>query len=108
MELYKKLVPLGCFSHKDMVYITGSENAALWSIKDYLNKGYISRIRRDLYVVISLETGQPIANRYQIASHVTDDAFISHHSAFEFYGLANQVFYEVYFASTMRVCSFFL
>lgn len=103
MELYKELAALRCFTHKDLVRIVGSESAAAWQIKNYLQKGYIERVRRDLYAVISMETGQALPNRYQIASCVGDDACVSHHSAFEYYGYANQVFYEVYFFTEKRV-----
>ena len=106
MELYKELAALRCFTYKDMIQLTGSENAALWQIRNYLQKGYIERVRRDLYAVISMETGQAIPNRYQIASRVTDDACVSHHSAFEYYGYGNQVFYDVYFATEKRVRPF--
>ena len=84
MDLYKELAALRCFTHQDMVKLTGSESAAKWQIKNYLGKGYIERIRRNLYAVISMETEQPIPNRFQIASRVDCDAFISHHSAFEY------------------------
>ena len=106
MDLFKELAALRCFTHEDLVRITGSESAAQWQIKSYLKKGYIERIRRDLYAVISLETEQPIPSRYQIASRITDDSFISHHSAFEFYGYANQVFYNVYFGTEKKVRPF--
>lgn len=106
MELYKNLAVLRCFTHKDMVRLVGSESAAAWHIKNYLQKGYIERVRRDLYAVISMETGQAIPNRYQIVSRVTDDACVSHHSAFEYYGYGNQVFYDVYFATEKRVHPF--
>ena len=106
MNLYKELAALRCFTHSDMVQLTGSESAALWNIKSYLKKGYIERVRRDLYAVISMETEQPIPNRFQVASRITDDSFVTHHSAFEFYGYANQVFYEVYFSTDKRVRPF--
>lgn len=106
MELYKKLAALRCFTHSDMVQLTGSENAAIWQIKTYLNKGYIERVRRNLYTVISMETEQPIPNRFQIASRIADDSFVSHHSAFEFYGYVNQVFYDVYFSTEKAVRPF--
>lgn len=106
MELYKELVAMRCFTHSDVVRLTGSESAAQWQIKNYLKKGYIERVRRNLYTVISMETEQSIANRFQIASHIAVDAFVSHHSAFEFYGYANQVFYDVYFATEKRVRQF--
>ena len=106
MDLYKKLAALRCFTHSDMVQLTGSESAAMWNIKRYLKKGYIERVRRNLYAVISLETEQPIPNRFQIVSRIANDSFVSHHSAFEFYGYANQVFYEVYFSTEKKVRSF--
>lgn len=107
MELYKELAAMRCFTHNDMVKLTGSESSAAWKIKNYLKKGYIERVRRDLYAVISLETEQAIPNRFQIASKVVDDACVSHHSAFEFYGYGNQVFYDVYFTTGKRVRPFY-
>lgn len=106
MNLYKELAALRCFTHSDIVKLVGSESAAIWNIRNYLKKGYIERIRRDLYAVISMETEQPIPNRFQIASRITDDSFVSHHSAFEFYGYANQVFYDVYFSTKKKVRPF--
>ena len=106
MELYKQLVPLGCFHKNDLIRFAGSESSAEWYIKSYLQKGYIERVRRDLYTVISLETEQPVASRFQIASKAAEDACIICHSAFEYYGYANQVFYDVYFASEKRVRAF--
>ena len=72
----------------------------------YQKKGYIERVKRDLYVAISLETQQPIANRYVIASHISNDAAVSYHSAFEFYGYSNQVFYETQVTSESRFRDF--
>ena len=70
MKHYEKLLELGCFSKNDLEQITGSEAAAKWLCREYQKKGYIERVKRDLYVAISLETQQPIANRYVIASHI--------------------------------------
>lgn len=106
MKYYKELAEIGCFTHGDLVRIVGSDYTASSLASSYLKKGYIERIRRGLYAVISMETGQPIPNRYQISSHLAEDAYVSHHSAFEFYGYANQVFYEVYFATKSRVRDF--
>ena len=106
MKYYKELALLGCFRHSDLVQIVGSHAAANSLASSYMQKGYIERIRRDLYAVISMETGQPIPTRFQIASHLAEDACISHHSAFEFYGFANQVFYEIYVATNRRFRNF--
>ena len=106
MKHYEKLLELGCFSKNDLEQITGSEAAAKWICQEYQKKGYIEHVKRDLYVAISLETKQPVANRYMIASHISSDATISYHSAFEFYGYSNQVFYETQVASESRFRDF--
>ena len=106
MKYYKKLLSLGCFTRSDLEKITGSEAAAKWLCREYQKKCYIERIKRDLYVAISLETQQPIKNRYSIASHINNNATVSYHSAFEYYGYANQVFYETYVTSESRFRDF--
>ncbi len=106
MDLYKKLVGIRCFTREDLIRLTGSESAAAWYIGSYLKKGYIERIKHNLYAVISLETNSPIPTRYQIASHITDDSCVSHHSAFEYYGYANQVFHDMYVSTGKRVRPF--
>lgn len=106
MKHYEKLLELGCFSKNDLNRITGSEAATKWLCQEYQKKGYIERVKRDLYVAISLETKQPVANRYKIASHISKDATVSYHSAFEVYGYSNQVFYETQVTSKTRFRNF--
>jgi len=106
MDLYKKMVSYRCVTRDDMIRLCGSKSSADWHIRDFLKKKFIERIRRDLYAVMSIEGEQPIPNRYQIASSVADDACIICHSAFEYYGYAHQMFYEVYFTSAKRVRPF--
>jgi predicted transcriptional regulator of viral defense system len=43
-----------------------------------------------------------VGTRYQIACAITDTSYISHHSAFEYYGIVNQVFNEIYVSSKTR------
>lgn len=106
MKHYEKLLALGCFDRVDLVRVAGSEAAAKWICLEYQKKGYIERVKRDLYVAISMETKQPIASRYKIASHISKDATVSYHSAFEFYGFSNQVYYETYVTSESRFNDF--
>lgn len=106
MKYLDKLIELGCFSRQEVVDLIGTEKAAHSILNDYVKNGYIDRIRRDLYTAISLETKQPVANRFLIATHIAEDAYISHHSAFEYYGYANQVFHEVYVSTTSRFTDF--
>jgi len=96
MKYYERLVDMGCFSRQDIEALTGGKEAANSLIFSYKKKGLIESVRRGLFVTVSLETKQPVLNRYAIAAHISDGACITHHSAFEYYGLDNQVYYEVY------------
>ncbi len=106
MKYLDKLYELGCFSRQDVVALTGNGQAAHSLLHDYINAGYIQRIRRDLYTAISLETKQPVANRFMIATHIAEDAYVSYHSALEYYGYANQVYLEVYVTTERRFSGF--
>ncbi len=107
MKYYEKIVELGCFSLGKLAEtLNCCIPTATSLIQKYLKSGYIERVRRDLYVAISVETKQPVLSRYQIGSHLAADAYLSHHSAFEVYGYANQVFYEVYVATETRFTDF--
>ena len=106
MKHYDKLLELGCFSRSDIATMLGNDDTAGSLLREYQKKGYIERVRRDLYAVISLETKQPVPSRYQIGCAVFPDAVIVNHSAFEVYGYANQVFYEVYVSSASRFSDF--
>lgn len=107
MKHYEKLVEYGTFSRKKLAEILNCCDATAVSvIQEYLKKGYIERIRHDLYVVISIETKQPVLSKYQIGCSLFSDACLSHHSAFEVFGYANQVFYDAYVATKSRFKDF--
>lgn len=106
MKYYRQLAQLGCFSMEDLTRLTGNENTARSLVTSYIKKGYINRVHGNLYVSLSMETNQPIPSRFQIASSIADDACVSHHSAFEYYGCANQVFYDMYIATRKRFNDF--
>lgn len=96
MKYYESLLDMGCFTRQEVCALTGGEAAAHSILYEYCKKGLIERVRRDLYVAVSLESKQPVRSRYAIASKITADSYITHHSAFEYYGCANQVYYEIY------------
>lgn len=106
MKYYKELAELQCFTRSDAERLTGNSKAADSLLREYLKKGYIESVKRNLYVTISMETHQSIANRFKIASNITVGSCLSHHSAFEYYGCANQVFYEVYVSGENRFMEF--
>ena len=106
MKHYEKLLEKGCFSRKQLVDIVGTATVANQVIYEYQKKGLVEKVKRDFYVVISLETKQPVFSRYQIGSHLFLDACITHHSAFEVFGYGSQVFYECYVATDKRFHDF--
>jgi len=74
-------------------------NSARSAIKRLMKDGMAAKIRNNMYTCISGETGAPVANRFQIASHITPTSYVSHHTAMEYYGIADQVYYDVYVSS---------
>jgi len=106
MKYYEHLVNMGCFSLSDVTEIIGNQDTARSILYSYCKRGLIKSIRRDLYAAMSFETKQPIPNRYVIAGHIAKNAYVSHHSAFEVHGVANQVYYEVYVSSENRFRDF--
>lgn len=106
MKIYEKIAKYKTFSLGDVKSITGNESTATSLITRWLKKKYAIRIRKNLYTCIDLTTGDIIANKYQIASAINDEAYVSHHSAFEFYGMANQVYNTVYVSSEKRFNTF--
>lgn len=106
MKLYLEMLKKPVFTIEDAM--TDGSNAG--TVKNHLVKlvadGYVERIRKNLYTCISPESGMPVASKYQIASALTKDSFISHHSAMEYYGVTDQVYYEVYVSSTTKFQEF--
>lgn len=58
-----------------------------------------AKIRNNMYTCISGETGTLIANRFQIASRITPTSYVLHHTAMEYYGITDQVYYDIYVSS---------
>src|SRR5690554_5774601 len=71
-----------------------------------MKKGLVKKIRSNMYSCVNPATDQVMASRFQIACASSKSAYLSHHSAFEYYGLANQVYYEVYISSETRFRDF--
>lgn len=106
MKEYEQLAKYKTFSLGDVTTITGNESTSTSLITRWLKKKYLVRIRKDLYTCVDLTTGDIIANKYQIAAAINDESYVSHHTAFEFYGLANQVYNTVYVSSKKRFNTF--
>lgn len=106
MEVYNQLAKYPVFTITEVEKLTGNSNTAYSLLDRLIKKGLIKKVRKNIYSAVNPVTGQIVATRYQIACAVTDTAYISHHSAFEYYGLANQVFYELYVSSESKFNTF--
>jgi len=106
MEIYSQLAKYPVFTITEVEQLTGNTKTAYSLLGRYMKRGLIKKIRKNIYSAVNPVTGQIAATRYQIACAVTDTAYISHHSAFEYYGLANQVFYELYVSSESKFNTF--
>jgi len=106
MKYYESLVDLKCFTRADVEHLTQNRHTADSLIKEFKRKGFIESVRRNLFVVISLETKRPIANRYLIATNLLQRNHVSHHTALEYYGYSNQVFHDVYVSGSGRFSPF--
>ena len=95
MKYYELFLKYGCFTYDDAVDLIGNESTALFTLNQYIKKGYIAKIRRGLYVAINLYDHEPCINKFVIASHISKSSYVSHDTAFEFYGYKNQVSYNV-------------
>lgn len=99
MNLYFELLKKPIFEVKDVNIYYNNVDSARSAIKRLMREGMVAKIRNNMYTCISGETRQPVANRFQIASSITPTSFVSCHTALEYYGVSDQVFYEVYVSS---------
>lgn len=87
---YEKLLDLKCFSHKDAMQLFGDARRTTNILYALKKKGLIRSVRRDCYAVVSLKTRELAATPFEIASHIAENTWISHLSAFEYYGAADR------------------
>lgn len=106
MNHFFELNKLGVFSIVDVEALTGNRNTAYSTVRRLMQKKLVQKIKNNLYTCLNIETGQPVVSKYQIAAAINETAYVSHHTAFEYYGNANQIYYEVYVSSSTRFNNF--
>ena len=106
MNLYFKLLQEPVFTMEYVKQYYNNIESARSALKRLLKQNMVARIKNNLYTCISGETGEPVANRYQIACMLTKTAYISHHTAIEYHGLLDQIYYDVYVSSETRFQEF--
>lgn len=99
MNLYFELLKKPIFNVEDVNVFYNNMDSARSAIKRLMKEGTAVKIRNNMYTCVSGETGAPIANRFQIASCITPSSYVSHHTAMEYYGITDQVYYDVYVSS---------
>ena len=106
MKYYEQLLSMGCFTWEELCGVVGNESTAHTLTYRYVKQGYISRVRRGLYVALDLLTKASSVNKFRIASKISQSSYVSHHSAFEYFGLQNQVSYFVNVSSETPFANF--
>ena len=86
----KQLPKLFSFNELKGTYKTASDFSVF--VYRAIKRGDIKQVKRGLYALVNPSTGSIFATKFQIASHLFDDAYFSYHEALEYYGLANQSF----------------
>jgi len=99
MKLYFELLKKPVFTIEDVDRYYHNIHSSRSAVGRLLREGLAVKIRNNMYTCINGETEAPAANRFQIASAVSATSYVSHHTAMEYYGLTDQVFYEVYVSS---------
>ena len=99
MKYIEDLHKLKIFRKKNVAALTKDENAAKEILRRYKKQGWISQVRRDLYVATDLANKTSLATKFEIASRITPSSCLAYHAALEYHGLAHQVFHELYVSS---------
>ena len=106
MKHYERLLEMGCFTRDELCALTGNYNTAGTVLNSYKRKGYVMQVKRNLYVAVNLADRQPVVSKQRIAGRVTPTSYVSHHAAFEYFGCANQVSYQVEVSSETPFATF--
>lgn len=106
MDIYKEMAKHPVFSIADVNQYYNNVGSARSAVKRMMQYAKALKIRNDMYTCISMEHDGPIANRFQIASAISESSYISHHTAMEYYGISDQVYNEVYVSSETRFQDF--
>ena len=106
MKYLEKMHRLKIFHKKDVMAFIKDPNAAKEILRRYRKQGFISQVRRDLYVATDLATKTSLAGKFEIAGQITQSSCLSYHAALEYHGLAHQVFYELCVSSRETFLNF--
>ena len=84
MDIYFEMAKHPVFTIEDVNLFYNNMNSARSAVKRMIATSKVLKIRSILYTCISAENGGPVANRFQIASAISDTSYIFHHTAMEY------------------------
>lgn len=99
MLLYFELMKKPVFTIEDLNEYYCNSNTSRTAVKRLMKDGLVVKIRNNMYTCIDQTTGWPVADKFQIASNINEWSYVSHHTAFEYYGIMDRQFYDIYVAS---------
>ena len=94
-DYMRKLHGIKLFTLKDVTALTGNESTAKSLLASGTCDATICHIKTNLYAVTDLATGQCAANKFEIASSISETACVAYHSAMEYHGMGHQLFNEM-------------
>lgn len=106
MKYYNQLAKKPSFTFDEATKVIGDISLTEKSLSQMIEEGSLHRVRRNLYTCVNLATGSDCASPYQIASKINDNSFVSYHSAFEFFGFYNQMYFQMQVSSDKRFSDF--
>lgn len=71
-----------------------------------LKSNIYKKVRNNLYALVDPSINDIYSTKFEVASKISESSFICYHSALEYYGIANQVFSNVFVGSLTRFNNF--
>lgn len=93
-------------SGKEMFKDVHNKETASSLLYKYKKRNIIVQIRKNVYLPTNPADGFVDENKYEIGCNSVPNAYISYHSAMEYYGLQNQVFNRIYLSTPKRFRAF--
>ena len=106
MNVYNHLKEISVFTIQDVNLYYRNMGSARSAVKRLMAKGKVRKIRNNLYTCSGEEWDGSAADRFQIASAITETACVSHLSAMEYHGFTDLPFDEVQVSSDARFQDF--
>lgn len=89
-------------SGKEMFRTVRNRETAASLLYKYKKRNIITQIRKNVYLPTNPIDGFVDENKYEIGCNSVPCAYISYHSAMEYYGKQNQVFNRIYLSAPKR------